>query len=44
MPLENMIVLGVIVASMVAFIGVTAWMATESGARRKQEREIASAE
>ncbi len=42
--LENMIVLGIVGAGMIAFAAVTFWLTTESGARRKQERDIVAAE
>lgn len=44
MPLENMIVLGIVSAGMIAFAAVTFWLTTESGSRRKHERDIVAAE
>lgn len=44
MPLENMIILGIISASMVGFMVITFWLAAESGAARKRETQIAAAE
>ena len=44
MPIENLIVLGIVGAGMLAFAGVTFWLITESGAQRKRERQMAAAE
>lgn len=44
MPLENLIVLGIVGAGMIAFAVVAAWLTTESGTRRKHERDIVAAE
>jgi len=44
MPIENLIVLGIVVAAMVGFIAVTFWLTTESGAQRKRENHMIAAE
>jgi hypothetical protein len=44
MPVENMIILGILVAAMVAFCTVAVWMTWESGKQRKIERHQAAAE
>lgn len=44
MPIENVIILGVVGAAMVGFMIVTFWLATESGAARKRERQMSVAE
>jgi hypothetical protein len=44
MPIENLIVLGIVGAGMLAFAAVTLWLTTESGAQRKRESHIAPAE
>lgn len=44
MPMENLIVLGIVGAGMLAFAVVTLWLTTESGAQRKRERHMTAAE
>lgn len=44
MPIENMIILGIVGASMIGFMAVTFWLATESGAERKRESQMSAAE
>ncbi|MEH6752875.1 MAG: hypothetical protein V7788_01755 [Alphaproteobacteria bacterium] len=44
MPLENLIVLGIVGAGMLAFAVVTFWLTTESGAERKRESRMIAAE
>jgi hypothetical protein len=44
MPMENLIVLGIVGAGMLAFAAVTLWLTTESGARRKRESQMSAAE
>ena len=44
MPIENMIVLGIVGAGMLAFAAVTLWLTTESGAQRKRENHMSPAE
>lgn len=44
MPLENLIVLGIVVAGMAAFTIVAGWLTYESGRRRKGERHGSPAE
>ena len=44
MPVENLIVLGIVVVGMAAFAGVTLWLTTESGRQRRNERHLAAAE
>lgn len=44
MPVENLIILGIVVGGMLAFGAVTLWLTTESGRARKAERHMAAAE
>ena len=44
MPVENIVILGILVAAMVAFCTVGGWLTTESGKQRKIERHQAAAE
>lgn len=44
MPMENLIILGIVGAAMVGFMAVTFWLTTESGAQRKRERQMSAAE
>ncbi len=44
MPVENLIVLGIVVTGMVVFGAVTLWLTTESGRARKAERQMMAAE
>lgn len=44
MPLENIIVLGIVVVAAVAFSAVAGWLTWESGKLRKNERRQAAAE
>ena len=44
MPVENIIVLGIVVAGMLAFVIVAGWLTCESGRCRRQERHGAPAE
>ncbi|MBT3809600.1 MAG: hypothetical protein HOF99_08885 [Rhodospirillaceae bacterium] len=44
MPVENIIILGILVASVVAFCTVAGWLTWESGKQRKNERQSAAAE
>jgi len=44
MPVENLIILGIVVGGMLAFGAVTLWLTTESGRARKVERHMAAAE
>lgn len=44
MPLENMIILGIVLVAMVAFSVVAGWLTWESGKQRKIERDQAAAE
>jgi|AACY02.14.fsa_nt_gi hypothetical protein len=37
MPVENLIILGIVVVGMVSFTVVTGWLTAESGAARKRE-------
>jgi len=43
MPLENIIILGIVFVSMLAFSVVTGWLTWESGKQRKIERDQAAA-
>jgi hypothetical protein len=38
MPVENLIILGILVGSVVAFCTVAGWLTWESGTQRKNER------
>jgi hypothetical protein len=44
MPVENMIVLGIVVAGMVAFSVVAFWLSAESGRRNRNEHHGTPAE
>ena len=44
MPVENMIILGIVVVAMVAFCAVAGWLTLESGKARKNERQSSAAE
>ncbi|MEP4379853.1 MAG: hypothetical protein ABJ215_08885 [Alphaproteobacteria bacterium] len=42
MPLDNIIILGILVAAMVAFCTVAGWLGLESGKQRQNERHRAA--
>jgi hypothetical protein len=44
MPVENLIILGIVVVGMAAFGAVTLWLTTESGRLRRNERHFVAAE
>jgi hypothetical protein len=44
MPIENLIILGIVGAAMVGFMAVTFWLTTVSGAQRKRESQMTAAE
>lgn len=44
MPVENIIILGIVVVSNLAFCAVAGWLTWESGKQRKIERHQAAAE
>ena len=43
MPFVDMVILGIVVASMVAFCAVAGWVTLESGKQRKNEEHQAAA-
>ncbi|MDA0787513.1 MAG: hypothetical protein O3B37_14605 [Proteobacteria bacterium] len=42
MPVENMIILGIVIVAMVSFCAVAGWLTLESGKQRKNERHQAA--
>ncbi len=44
MPVENLIILGIVCGGMLAFGAVTLWLTTESGRARKSEQHMVAAE
>ena len=44
MPVENLIVLGIVIGGMAVFGAVTLWLTTESGRARKDEQYMTPAE
>lgn len=44
MPVENLIILGIVVVAMVTFCAVAGWLTLESGKARKNERHPNAAE